>query len=314
MTPMSTRSDSGFSLPELLIAMAIVLVIFGAVTDGLLQTTTTTRMTWNRTEMHSGVRGVTELLQQEVGQAGFVALPQGVAVSLSAAVTVAGSQTVTVNSTTEMFVGEKLVIDAGCADALIPCTSNEETVTLTALNSATQFTASFTLPHAIGAPVTVAGGFSSGIVPTSTVNGSTGSVLKLYGDINSDGNMVYIEYTCDTVNHKLYRNMMAWNAAKKPPLDPSMVMLDNIMPNPQGTACFIYQTQNVLGTDYVVDVAITLTVETQQVDPITKKHQQETKTLLNVSPRNVFNTWELASMSLTDRIQPMPASVVNLLQ
>jgi prepilin-type N-terminal cleavage/methylation domain-containing protein len=312
MTRMSPRSDSGFSLPELLISMAIVLLIVGAVTNGLLQTTTTTRMTWNRTEMHSGVRGVTELLQQEVGQAGFVSLPGG-PVTLGTAVTVAGSQAVTLSSTAGMFVGEKLIVDAGCADALIPCTSNEETVAITAIN-ANQVTGNFTLLHALNAPVTVGGGFSSGIVPTSTLNGSTGSLLKLYGDINSDGNMVYIEYTCDTVNHKLYRNMMAWNAAAKPPLDNTMVLLDNVMPNPKGTACFIYQTENVLGTDYVVDVAITLTVQTQQVDPVTKVHQQETKTLLNVSPRNVFNTWELASMSLNDRVQPMPASVVNLLQ
>jgi prepilin-type N-terminal cleavage/methylation domain-containing protein len=311
MTRMSTRSDSGFSLVELLISMGIVLLIVGAVTNGLLQTTTTTRMTWNRTEMHSGVRGVTELLQQEVGQAGFVSLPNG-PVQLSAAITVTGSQNVNLSSAAGMFVGEKLIIDAGCADALIPCTTNEETVAITAL-AGNQITANFTLLHPLNAPVTVGGGFSSGIVPTGMLNGSTGSLLKLYGDINSDGNMVYIEYTCDTANHKLYRNMMAWNAGAKPPLSSTMVLLDNIMPNPNGTACFIYQTENVLGTDYVVDVAITLTVQTQQVDPVTKVHQQETKTLLNVSPRNVFNTWELASMSLNDRVQPMPATVLNLL-
>src|SRR5215831_1342214 len=101
MTSMSHRSDEGFSLPELLISMAIVLLIVGAVTNGLLQTTTTTRMTWNRTEMHSGVRGVTELLQQEVGQAGYVSLPGG-PVTLGTAVTVAGAQNVTLSSTAGM--------------------------------------------------------------------------------------------------------------------------------------------------------------------------------------------------------------------
>jgi hypothetical protein len=116
------------------------------------------------------------------------------------------------------------------------------------------------------------------------------------------------------VNHKLYRNVMAWNAASKPALTNGMILLDNVMPNPNAAPCFSFQTQTVLGTDYVVDVAITLTVETQQVDPVTHRHQQETKTLLNVSPRNVFNVWELASLSLNDRVQPMPASVQNLLQ
>jgi prepilin-type N-terminal cleavage/methylation domain-containing protein len=306
------RSEAGFTLAELLISVAILLIVVGAVADGLLQMTNLTRTTWNRTEMHSGVRGVTELLQQEVGQAGFVSLPA--ATTLTGAVLGPGSQTVAVSSAAGMFVGEKLLVDAGCSDVLTPCTSLQETVSLTAVNTGgNQVTATFANAHVAGAPVLAVGGFASGIVPSTMASGSTGSLLKLYGDINSDGNMVYIEYTCDTVNHKLYRNVMPWNAAAKPALSTSMILLDNVMPNPGGTPCFTYQTSAVSGTDYVTDVAITLTVQTQQVDPITKQHQTETKTLLNVSPRNVFNVWELASAGLTDRIQPMPPSVQNLL-
>src|SRR5262245_12117849 len=172
MTSMSHRSDEGFSLIELLISMAIVLLIVGAVTDGLLHTTTTTRMTWNRTEMHSGVRGVTELLQQEVGQAGYVTVPGGPR-TMTTAVGVPGVATVSLSSVVGMFVGEKLVIDSGCSDALIPCTSLQETVSITAINvGANQIDATFTLPHAANVPVSVQGGFSSGIVPTAMLNGS----------------------------------------------------------------------------------------------------------------------------------------------
>jgi len=64
---------------------------------------------------------------------------------------------------------------------------------------------------------------------------------------------------------------------------------------------------------FVLDVAITLTVQTQQVDPVTKQFQTETKALLNVSPRNVFNAWELAGAGYTDRIQSTPATVSALL-
>jgi hypothetical protein len=60
-------------------------------------------------------------------------------------------------------------------------------------------------------------------------------------------------------------------------------------------------------------VAITLTVQTEQVDQVTKAYQTETKALLNVSPRNVFNSWTLANIGYTDRIQSTPASVTNLL-
>ena len=34
-------------------------------------------------------------------------------------------------------------------------------------------------------------------------NGSTGTVLKIVGDVNGDGNMVYVEY-CDMANGLLY--------------------------------------------------------------------------------------------------------------
>jgi len=61
-------------------------------------------------------------------------------------------------------------------------------------------------------------------------------------------------------------------------------------------------------------IAVTLSVQTQDIDPVTRQFQVETKTLLNVSPRNVFNTWQLASMLQTNRIQPIPASVLALLQ
>ena len=57
---------------------------------------------------------------------------------------------------------------------------------------------------------------------------------------------------------------------------------------------------------FVLDVAVTLTVQTQQIDPITKQYQTETKALLNVSPRNVFNAWELAGIGYTERIQSTP--------
>ncbi len=216
--------------------------------------------------------------------------------------------TVGVSSAAGMFVGEQLVVDTG---------DKQETVPVTAVNlGSNQITATFKIgeTHASGAVIMVLGGFSSGIVPPSMTNGSTGSLLKLYGDVNADGSMVYVEYTCDTAAGNLYRNVMAWNAASKPAVTSAQVLLSDIVANPGGTACFTYQTAVVGANTYVLDVAITLTVKTPLVDPVTKQYQTETKALLNVAPRNVFNTWELASIGLTNRIQPMPPSVLVLLQ
>ena len=295
------RRDAGFSLPELLVSVSIMLVLMGTVTSLLIKAAEANRSVWNRTEMHSAVRGATELLQQEVGQAGLVALPGTVTLTGG---TGTGSQTVSVSASTGMFVGEQLVVGTG---------EQAETVTLTAVAVGTM-TANFTAIHNAGAPVQAIGGFPSGIVPPNMLNGSTGGVLKLYGDVNSDGTMVYVEYTCDTANKKLYRNVTGFAAMIKPPLAQALVLLSNIVPSPNGTPCFSYQTAVVNGNTYVLDVAITLTVQTQERDPVTGQFQTETKTLLNVSPRNVFNVWTLASIGETNRIQPMPPSIAALIQ
>ena len=148
-------------------------------------------------------------------------------------------------------------------------------------------------------------------------NGSTGDVLKLYGDINADGNMVYIEYKCDlsTTPGNLTRNVMPWNqTTASAAATASQILLSNITANPDGSPCFTYQLNRVDTTYFVTDVAITLTVQTQQIDPVTKRFQTETKALLNVSPRNVFNAWQLASLGIFERVQPTPPTITALLQ
>ena len=279
-----------------------MLSISATVTSALLQMTGSQQTIWNRTAMHSGVRSATELLQQEVGQAGRVTLPS--AVTLAANVS-SGAHTVTVNSAAGMFQNELLTVGTG---------DSQETVTVTAVNhAANQFTATFGVSHAAGSPVTALGGFATGVVPTTHVNGSTDTTLKLYGDINGDGQMVYVEYTCDTEGGFLYRNTMAFDAGAKPALTSAHVLLGNVEPNPGDDGCFTYEEKVVNGVTFVVDVAITLTVRTQHKDPVTQEYQNETKALLNVAPRNVFNAWELASISSNNRIQPMPATVAALL-
>jgi hypothetical protein len=285
------------------VAVLILSVIIGTVTQLSMQMSNGQRTMWNRAQMHSSVRGAIALLQQEVGQAGLISLPAPV--TLSAAVA-QGAQTVILDSVAGMFVGERLVVDTG---------GFQETVALTAVNTGTkQISAVFGRSHAAGVPVTVLGGFANGIIPPSMANGSTATVLKLFGDVNDNGQMVYVEYTCSTVTGRLSRNMMPWNAASKPALTPDHVLLSNVVANPDGSPCFSYQTEVVPPYTYVTSLAVTLSVQTQDIDPVTRQFQIETKTLLNVSPRNVFHTWQLASMLETSRVQPTPPSILALLQ
>jgi prepilin-type N-terminal cleavage/methylation domain-containing protein len=302
------RPEAGFTLIEMIIAVAVLMIVSASVFTGVQNLTKTSDTVQNRSEMHAGVRNATELLQQEVGQAGKISLPGTGTVTMTVGVAAPSDtipQPVVLSSVAGMFVGQTLSIDAG---------PNEESVQVTAINTgANTVTGLFKNVHPATAPVRVEGGFFAGVVPTNYLNGSTPSVLKIFGDINSDGNMVYIEYTCDTAAGNLYRNSMSVTAGAKIAPDISQVLLSNIQTNPGGAPCFTYQQATVSGLTFVTDVAITLTVHTEKRDPLTGLFQTETKALLNVSPRNVFNVWQLASLNMTNRVQSVPASVTNLL-
>jgi hypothetical protein len=298
--PVSDRSQAGFSLIEALIATSILLLLFGAATNGLNQTAIFSKVVGNRTEMHGSVRGATELMQQEIGQAGRIAVPGPIAL---AAGVLKGTNPVALSTVAGLFTGAQVVVGAG---------DQTETVTITAI-AGTTITAAFLIDHLAAEPVQVLGGFGTGVVPPSMTNGSTGTVLKLYGDVNDDGNMMYIEYTCDTTTASLYRNVMAWDAGAKPAKTADMVILNNVIANPGNSPCFTYQTEVVGANTFVTGVAVTLSVRSQQKDQFSKTFQQATKTLLNVSPRNIFLVWSMVSIGITNRLQPMPPTVTALL-
>ena len=334
------RAEAGFTLAEMLISTGLLLVISSIVTSALLQMTNHQQTIWNRTEMHSGVRGATELLQQEVGQAGRIAIPGSVTIASLPVTTVPANPTACTPAATVLSSVTGLWFD-GASNTSVTITfldgDNTESVKLTNLVKATKtISACFWHNHAVAAPVAVMGVFANGIIPkTGVLNGSTDNKLKMFGDINGDGSMVYIEYYCDSGDpgtngtHNLYRNMMkfdwdpAVDGAKPTTLINSKILLSNVYPNPpdNGVArpCFQYQETNppltFQGTAFtlVLDVAVTLTVQTQVIDPITHQFQTQTKALLNVSPRNVFFAWELIGMGYTERVQSTPATVTALL-
>src|SRR5688572_2792110 len=165
--------DDGFTLIELLVSMAVLLVVSGIVVGSTMDLTHLGQKMTNRSDMHSGVRNATALLQQEVGQAGRVSLPAPVTLLGANGI---GVFNVPVSSTDGMFVGERLLVGAG---------ADEETITVTAVDfNADVITADFTVAHNPGARVAVTGGFAAGVIPTDMANGSTGQVLKIVGDIN----------------------------------------------------------------------------------------------------------------------------------
>ena len=132
----------------------------------------------NRTEMHASVRSATEVMQQEIGQAGRVALPPALsspytlngAGSTCTGLTgnnyvvcgVASASALAISSTVGMFPGEILIVGP---DATVTSAS-QEALTITAMTGTT-ITGIFQDPHASGAAVTVRGTFPAGVIPPS---------------------------------------------------------------------------------------------------------------------------------------------------
>ena len=309
--------------------MGVLMAVTSIATSALLDLTEAQATIWNRTEMHSGIRGATELLQQEVGQAGRIAVPAPITLSSAVPATTStacdaanpatDAQWVNVSSVAGLFASSSPPVYE-----LLTTMDNasQETIKVNAFDDAStppRIHACFANDHAANTQLVPLGSFATGIIPkTGIVNGSTDKTLKMFGDINGDGNMVYVEYICDTDNHKLYRNVMPFDADTKPVPTNSQVLLGNLVENPGDAPCFEFQEPApivVQGTpfSFVLDVAITLSVQTEQIDPVTRQRQTETKALLNVSPRNVLYAWMLVGMGYTDRIQSTPATVTALL-
>jgi prepilin-type N-terminal cleavage/methylation domain-containing protein len=310
----SGATCGGFSLVELLVCVAVLCVITG----GVVAAISTSEQSYARTElqsdMYENVRGAAELIEQEVGQAGLVSLP---AATLTAGAAI-GTKTTTVSSTSSMYVGEQLLVDAG--------TNVEELVTLASPLAGTTIntTTAFANVHLAGAPVTVLGAFPAGVVPPGAADGSTSvnepgvSVLNLFGDINGDGTLVYVRYTCDTsvTPGTLTRSVTTITPGVNA-ISPAQTLLSTLIPNPViapsvvGTPCFQY-TSYAVGTPsntYVTNVGLTISVQSLKRDPQTSQYLNMTKSFLDLSPRNVMSAYELGNAGLTNRLQATPPNV-----
>src|SRR5260221_8022022 len=146
-----SRRQHGFSMLEMMITLIILLGVTGIVMLAMMQMTNTQGSVANRTAMHSSVRSATELLQQEIGQAGKIALPTSansgptlmqtaITAALIADPVVGYTGAVVLDNATGVYNGILLVIDTG---------DQEETVAVTSLVPATKtFTGTFFLTHA----------------------------------------------------------------------------------------------------------------------------------------------------------------------
>ncbi len=290
--------------------MAILLVISAAALYGLV----VYQKNYVGTSMHQGmessIRSASELLQQEIGQAGSVsgvafttppALHTAVAKNSISAVTLCLGSNCTTSTTVGLYQGESVVIDYG--------TGTQETVTLGAVTSTTISIPApgFQQAHAIGATVTASGVIYQG----ASVTG--GNTLTLFGDINSDGNMYYVQYVCTQSSTApnygtLTRTITPVSAGS---LSTTDTLVQGVTTNPDGSNCFTSTTQTVTaastvcsaGCTFTTSVGLTLTTYSTQMDPqkncaaaSTNKNCLAivTNSFLNLTPRNILYAYNQA--------------------
>ena len=295
MARLQAGENRGFSLVELVIGMAVLTFTMTTVFYILGKYQRVYQTEQVGADMLQGARGTLELLSQEIGQAGYLSLPAGR--KLTPAVTAnAAAQTAAASSTADLFVGEKLLVDGG---------ANEELVTLTGVSD-TGVQGIFTKNHVAQTPINALGVFPDGVLPGS----STPTRLQLYGDINGDGSLVYVEYNCDTTAGTVTRSVtpITTNGVTATVQNTPRVVLTGLQPNPGGTPCFQYTTKPLAGvagvTTVVNRVLITLTTRSASPDAETGTYRSATSSLV-VTPGNTLLVFDVVQY-MPNRLQSKP--------
>jgi len=289
------QGAAGFSLLELMVSTAVMLVVSGAALSSVVGHQKSYVSTTIQADMHSEMRNAVELLTQEVGQAGALNFtPTTLAASVAASPM---AQSIPVGSTAGMFVGQRLRVDSGAL---------EETVVVTALASnPPSISAVFAQGHTAGVLVTAAGVFPQGILSSSTPTS-----LRLFGDINADGNLAYVRYDCDTTAGTLTRSVTPLTSTT---LGSSDILLSHVVPAAGINGCFILPAPtSVAGFTFTPIVGLTINVETARPDPQTGQFVVMSQNFLNIAPRNVQAGLDMANAGSVNNLQAVPPAVLAL--
>ncbi len=284
------KRKRGFSLIDLLVSLSVSI----ALVAGLLMITSSYQNTYsalqNGSDLQRRLRGATELLQQEIGQAGYFGLAPRV---LQAAVAPGpDAQHVAVSSVDSLFAGARLYVGTGPARELIEVEAVGDGTLL----------AKFSKSHNSGSPVLAAGLLPEGILPSSS-----SSELRLLGDINGEGRLVIVQYQCDAASSVLRRTIT--------PIDQdtpsSSEMLSGLIANAGGQACFEYDTVTAGGFTVVREVRIHLTIRAEEAD-IRSQQFAERRLDLTIKPRNLEQSLVLLERDAEEYLQPTPAVATAL--
>jgi type II secretory pathway pseudopilin PulG len=288
------RAD-GFSLIELMISILILMPIMGAAMSlfsvGVQQQASEQSSIEATQEARTGF----ELMTTEIAQAGSHG-DRSAVLSMNVPASTA-VQTVTVSSTTGITAGDFVDVDTG---------ANHEIVEITGVTSTT-LSGIFRTAHVQNKPVRLfALPYLTGVVPpagmaaNSTVEVTT---LRLFGDINGDSTVQYVEYIYDSNSNQITRSITPITQAEK---NPALPIMSNVKPN---SVRFALRTDG-LGAVTSVDLALT-TQSSWKTGSQYQESQLSSKVVIPCAVSGSVLLYEIRRYGGVDRLPPTPSKVTT---
>ena len=266
----------GFSLLELMVSVAIIVLLMSAVFPFLFESQKKYQENQAVSEANQGARAAMEVMTQEIGQAGFNPNFTSAKTSSATVAVSSSAQCVTLSNIDQTNPGDWVSVDTGPNHELVQVLSTSN-VSGTPCTSPNQIQGVFLMSHdGTTTPFPVTSykmPYGSGILQTSGT--SNDQRLEFFGDINQDGVIRYVVYSLSPVSpattvsingtsytlYNLYRsmttvpftNLPAPSTYSPPANNQASPLVANVLYNvtnksgPTGEPIFAYPNQIVIG-------------------------------------------------------------------
>jgi prepilin-type N-terminal cleavage/methylation domain-containing protein len=329
--PDRRQLQSGFTLLEMVISLALLLILSGAILGGMATMQKNYRSNEIRTILNGQMRASMELMAQEVGQAGLP--PSGMASNSvytgtgasGAVASVTNASAITANATlpTTVTIATNPPASVQLNQVVIADTgTNAEVITILGPSGSptNQFSAIFQKNHAANFSLYPHGVYPQGITfqnapafPAGTSAYSNTSLIA-FGDITGTGNLTIVEYVCPTATTTgtiTDSSGVQWGPLTRTeyvypftatPTSATLLGLVRVATAPSGTPAdgcrFDYNVFYAAGWYMVTSVNVTIVAESQTNDPQTKAPVVITKSFMNIQPRNIVNAYTIYNYSM----------------
>ena len=268
--------ETGFSLIEMMVSVAIIILLMSAVFPFLFQSQKKYQDNQVVSEANQGARAAMEVMTQEIGQAGYNSDFTSAKTSSNAVTVSSSPQCATLSDINQINPGDWLAVDTGPNHEVVEVLSTS-TVSGTPCSASNQINAVFLMSHNGSiTPFPVISykmPYGSGILQAAGT--SNDQRLEFFGDINQDGIIRYVVYSLSPASpaatvsisgttytlYNLYRSVTTVPFTNLPPPanyaapanSQASSLVTNVLYNtanqrgPTGQPIFAYPNQIVIG-------------------------------------------------------------------